>query len=98
LVNNRQILYLGYFYRILKAPGPNAPGGAKDYIKDGRMTEGFVFVAWPAIFGSSGIVTFLVNQDGIVFQKDFGPNTASIVSQMVRFDPDLTWPRVDVGD
>jgi hypothetical protein len=96
--NNRQIPYQGYYYRILKAQGPNAPGGAKEYIKDGRMTEGFAFVAWPASFDSSGIVTFLVNQDGIVFQKDLGPDTASIVSKMVRFDPDLTWARVEIGD
>jgi hypothetical protein len=96
--NNRQVPYQGYFYRILKAQGPNAPGGAKDYIRDGRMTEGFAFVAWPAAFGSSGVVTFLVIQYGIVFQKDLGPDTTTIVSRMVRFDPDLTWARVEIGD
>ena len=62
------------------------------------MTEGFAFVAWPAGYGSSGIVTFLVDQDGIVFQKDLGPNTGKIAGGMTRFDPDLTWARVDVSD
>jgi Protein of unknown function (DUF2950) len=92
------IPYHGYLYHVLTAQGPNAPGGAKDYIQNGQMTEGFAFVAWPAEFENSGIMTFLVNQDGIVFQKDLGPKTAKIAGRMVTFDPDLTWARVDIGD
>jgi hypothetical protein len=90
--------YQGYFYHMLKAQGPNAPGGAKDYVRNGRMTEGFAFVAWPAGYGSSGIVTFLVDQDGTVFQKDLGSDSAKIAGAMTRFDPDFTWTRVDITD
>ena len=92
----RQIPYQGYCFRVLKAQGSNAPGGAKDYLQNGRMTGGFALVAWPASFGSSGIMTFLVDQDGVVFQKDLGKGTAVEAAAMTRFDPDLTWARVDV--
>ncbi|MCW3475189.1 DUF2950 domain-containing protein [Limobrevibacterium gyesilva] len=88
--------YQGYLFRLLKAQGPNAPGGAKDYVVDGRMTSGFALVAWPAVYGASGITTFLVNQDGVVFQKDLGPRTGALAGAMTRFDPDITWARVDV--
>jgi len=94
----QQTPYQGYFYHMLKAQGPNAPGGAKDYVQNGRMTGGFAFVAWPAGYGSSGIMTFLVDQDGVVFQKDLGRDTAKIVAGMIHFDPDLTWTRVDISD
>ncbi len=94
----QQTPYQGYFYHMLKAQGPNAPGGAKDYVQKGSMTGGFAFVAWPAGYESSGIMTFLVDQDGIVFQKDLGRDTAKIIAGMTRFDPDLTWTRVDVSD
>jgi Protein of unknown function (DUF2950) len=90
--------YHGYLFHILKAQGPNAPGGAKNYLQNGQMTEGFAVVAWPAAFGNSGIMTFLVNQDGIVFQKDLGPPTGKIAAGMTSFNPDLSWGRVDVGD
>jgi hypothetical protein len=92
----RQIPYQGYNFRVLKAQGENAPGGAKTYITNGRMTGGFALVAWPAIFGSSGIMTFVVDQDGVVFQKDLGKGTAGAAAAMTRFNPDLTWARVDV--
>src|SRR5262249_32219890 len=65
--------YHGYLYRMLTAQGKNAPGGAKDYLVDGMLTQGFAVVAYPARYRSSGVVTFIVNQDGIVFQKDLGP-------------------------
>ena len=65
----------GYLYRILKAQGPNAPGGAKDYVSDGRMTGGFAFVAYPAEYRSSGVMTFLVGPRGVVYQKDLGETT-----------------------
>jgi hypothetical protein len=94
----KPIPYHGYFYRILKAQGPNAPGGARNYLQNDQMTEGFAFEAWPAQFENSGIMTFLVNQDGIIFQKDLGPSTAKIAAGMTTFNPDLTWARVDIGD
>ena len=96
--NGKPTPYQGYFYHMLKAQGPNAPGGAKNYVRNGSMTEGFAFVAWPAGYGSSGIVTFLVDEDGIVFQKDLGRDTAKIAAGMTRFDPDETWTRVDITD
>ena len=92
------VAYHGYIYRILKMQGPNAPGGAKNYIRNGQMTEGFALVAWPVTFDNSGIMTFLVDQDGIVFQKDLGPNTAKIAAGMTSFDPDVTWTRIDISD
>jgi hypothetical protein len=94
----KQTPYQGYFYRLLKAQGRDAPGGAKAYLRDGRMTEGFAFVAWPAVYEASGVVTFLVDQDGIVFQKNLGPDTAKIAGRMTRFNPDFTWARVDISE
>lgn len=90
--------YEGYYYHLLKAQGANAPGGAKEYVRNGRMTEGFAFVAWPAGYGTSGIMTFVVDQDGVVFQKDLGAGTGAIADKMIRFDPDLSWARVDIKD
>jgi hypothetical protein len=90
--------YQGYLYRILTSQGPNAQGGRLDYLKNGLMTEGFAIVAWPAEHGASGIMTFLVDRDGVLFQKDLGPATAKIAGAMAQFDPDLTWARVDLKD
>jgi hypothetical protein len=98
IVSGKQVPYQGYFYRILKDQGANAPGGAMDYISNGHMTKGFALVAWPARFGASGIMTFIVDQDGVVFQKDLGEQTDAIASKMKLFDPDLSWARVDVVD
>ena len=81
----------GYFFRILTAQGANAPGGAQDYVKDGKMTGGFAMVAWPAEYGQSGVMTFLVNRQGIVFEKDLGAQTAELVKAMTTYDPDKTW-------
>jgi hypothetical protein len=83
--------YHGYYYKILKRQGPNAPGGAKDYIVDSHMSGGFAMLAFPARYGDSGVMTFLVNQNGIVYQKDLGPDTATIANNMTQFDPDATW-------
>ncbi|HTU55245.1 MAG TPA: DUF2950 family protein, partial [Acetobacteraceae bacterium] len=88
--------YQGYFFRILKARGPNAPGGAKNFVVNGKMTGGFAFVAWPASYGSSGIMSFVVGEDGVVFQKNLGPRTAALASSMTLFDPDFTWARVEL--
>ena len=87
--------YHGYYYKILKAQGKNARGGAYDYVVKGQMMGGFAMVAWPAKYGASGIMTFLVNHDGVVYEKDLGPRTASIASGMTRFDPDSTWKKAD---
>lgn len=86
-----QTPYHGYYYRMLYAQGPNANGGARDYFKDGLLTEGFALVAWPADYGSSGVQTFIVNQDGVVFQKDLGEDTATAVESIQSFDPDSSW-------
>jgi len=83
--------YHGYYYRMLYAQGANANGGARDYFKDGLLTEGFALVAWPADYGSSGVQTFIVNQDGVVFQKDLGEDTATAVESIQSFDPDSSW-------
>jgi len=89
--DNESRPFYGYYYKILTRQGPNAPGGAKDYVVDGHMTGGLAMLAFPARYGDSGIMTFIVNQNGIVYQKDLGPATASIASNMTRFDPDATW-------
>ncbi len=96
LKSGRLVPYQGYYFRILKARGPDAPGGAKDFVQEGRMTGGFAFVAWPASYGSSGIMSFIVGEDGIVFQKDLGTDTASIARAMSLFNPDLSWTRVEL--
>jgi hypothetical protein len=85
--------YFGYRYRILKAQGPNAAGGAVDYVVRGKMIGGFALVAYPASYGSSGIMTFIVNHEGVVYEKDLGPATSAIASKMTKFNPDATWKR-----
>jgi hypothetical protein len=95
LIGGKPIPYEGYHFRLLKAQGPNGDGGAKSYIQSGRMTGGFAVVAWPAMYESSGITTFIVGPDGDVYQKDLGPETAHIAASMTTFDPDLSWSRVD---
>jgi hypothetical protein len=94
--------YHGYFYRILTQQGPAAPGGAQSYLDDrGLLTRGFAVVAWPARYGNSGVMTFVVNHRGIVFQKDLGENTESVVADMQSYDPDVSWlptaDRLEVG-
>jgi hypothetical protein len=86
--------YHGYNFRILKAQGPAAAGGAKDFLKGGQMTEGFALVGWPVQYGQTGVMTFIVNQDGKVYQKSLGPNTTTIAGSMTRFDPGPPWQAV----
>ncbi len=86
--------YHGYFYRIIKAQGKNAPGGERDYLVEGKMIGGFALIAYPAKYGSSGVMTFTVNHDGIVFQKDLGKKTREAARPIVTYDPDETWKRV----
>jgi hypothetical protein len=96
--HGKPIPYEGYYFRILKSQGPDGDGGAKNYIQAGRMTGGFALIAWPAVFASSGIMTFIVGPDGDVYQKDLGPETGRIAAEMTRFDPDLSWSRLDLTD
>ena len=87
--------YHGYYYRILKRQGSGAAGGAYDYVVNGKMIGGFALIAYPAQYGNSGIMTFMVNQDGTVFQKDFGERTEKIARKIQTFDPDAGWQKVD---
>jgi hypothetical protein len=90
--------YHGYYYKILTRQGANAPGGALDYIARGKMIGGFALVAYPAEYRNSGVMTFVVNHQGNVYQKDLGPDTARIASAMTAFNPDSTWQRVTETD
>jgi hypothetical protein len=83
--------YHGYYYKILKRQGAHAAGGTKDYVVDGHMTRGFALLAFPARWGDSGIMTFIVNQNGIVFQKNLGPDTESAAHAIDEYDPDSSW-------
>ena len=87
--------YHGYYFRILKGQGANAPGGALDYVVKDKMIGGYGLIAWPAEYGNSGVMTFVVNHGGTVYQKDLGPRTNSIASRITLFDPDQTWKKVD---
>jgi Protein of unknown function (DUF2950) len=87
--------YHGYFYRPLFAQGPDAPGGAYEFVVRGHMIGGFALVAFPARYGVSGIMTFIVNHDGIVYQKDLGPKTAQIAEAMTAYNPDRTWRKAE---
>jgi hypothetical protein len=85
--------YHGYYYKILKGQGKNAPGGAFSYVINGHMVAGFALVAWPAEYGVSGVMTLVVNQNGTVYEKDLGPKTEGIVKAMTLYNPDRTWGR-----
>jgi len=86
--------YHGYYYRMLYAQGANANGGAREYFKNGVLTDGFAGIAWPADYGASGVMTFIVNHDGVVFQKDLGEDTAKAVETIQKFDPDSSWTAI----
>ncbi|HEY0702820.1 MAG TPA: DUF2950 domain-containing protein [Candidatus Acidoferrales bacterium] len=85
--------FRGYFFRILDRQGKKATGGAMSYIADGKMTKGFAFVAYPAAYRDSGVMTFLVSSDGIIYEKDLGKQTIEKAKSMKSFDPDTTWQR-----
>jgi hypothetical protein len=87
--------YHGYYYRPLFWQGPNAAGGALNYVVRGNMIGGFALVAYPADYGNSGVMTFLVNHQGTVYEKDLGPRTGAIATRMTAFNPDRTWRRVE---
>jgi hypothetical protein len=85
----------GYYFQVLTKQGEQAPGGAKDYIVDGKMTGGFAFLAYPAEYATSGVMTFIVSQDGFIYQKDLGANTSALASTLREYDPDKEWVRVE---
>ena len=87
--------YHGYYFRVLTEQGPNAPGGAHKYLARGMMIGGFALMAWPADYGATGIHTFIVNQDGNVFEKDLGQRTAIQILSIMKYDPDGSWSPVD---
>ena len=86
--------YRGYFFRVLTKQGPTPPGGAYDYVINGNMIAGFALIGWPAEYGNSGIMTFLVNQQGRVYQKDLGSDTTQLVETIEAYDPDESWTLV----
>jgi hypothetical protein len=88
--------FRGYFYHIVTRQGKNGQGGAKSYVVNGKMTEGFAFVAYPAEYRSSGVMTFVVDQDGVVYEKDLGKKTAAHAKSMKEYNPDSTWKKVEV--
>jgi hypothetical protein len=92
---DKPLPYHGYVFRILTSQGKNATGGEYDYVVKGDMILGFAIVAYPAKYNSSGIMTFIVNQEGVVYQKDLGRQTAKVAGAMTRFDPDKTWTKVE---
>ncbi len=85
--------YHGYFYRMLNRQGQDAPSGAYDYFVKGKMIGGFAVIAYPARYGASGLMSFIVNHDGVVYEKDLGKGTVAIASKMTTFDPDTSWKR-----
>ena len=90
-----QTPYHGYFFRVLTRQGRHAPDGAKSYIVNGKMTEGFAFAAYPADYRSSGVMTFIVNQDGVVYQKDLGTKTEALGKAVQEYNPDSSWGKAE---
>lgn len=95
-VGGGRIPFHGYYFKVLTQQGPTAPGGAVDYVVRGKMIGGFALVAYPAEYGNSGVMTFLVNHTGVVFQKDLGKRSTRRATRITRFNPDQTWKKVDV--
>ena len=87
--------FRGYFYRILTRQGKNGPGGAKSYIVNGKMSEGFAVVAYPAEYRSSGVMTFIVSEDGVVYQKDLGKKTDVAAKSMNEYNPNASWQKAE---
>jgi hypothetical protein len=92
---SRETGYYGYRYKLLAGQGKNAPGGAYDYTAGGRKIGGFAVVAWPVKYGETGVMTFMVSHDGVVYEKDLGPETAARAPAMTRFDPDPGWQKAE---
>jgi hypothetical protein len=87
--------FYGYYFRILTAQGAAAPGGARDYVVNGVLSGGFALIAWPAEYDVTGVMTFMVNQDGTVYERDFGPDGPAAVAAIQAYDPDSSWKPVD---
>jgi hypothetical protein len=87
--------YRGYYYRMLTRQGKNGPGGAKSYLVNGKLVEGFAFVAYPAEYRSSGVMTFIVNEDGIVYQKDLGKKTEVLAKALKEYNPNSSWQKAE---
>jgi len=88
----------GYYYKVLTSQGPDAPGGAQDYIVDGKMTRGFAFLAYPAEYRDSGVMTFMIDKDGVLVEKDLGPDTDKVAPGITSFNPDSTWSELQAAD
>jgi hypothetical protein len=88
-----QGIFHGYRYRILTAQGPDAPGGASSYLDNGRLTGGFAMIAWPARWGETGVMSFIVNQDGQVFEADLGPDSTRVAAHIREYNPGQPWQR-----
>jgi hypothetical protein len=88
---NRRDPYHGYYFKVLTAQGPHAPGGAMSYLRNDMMTSGFALIAWPSDYRSTGVMTFLVDKTGIVYQKDLGPRTSEVAGAYTSYEPDETW-------
>ena len=95
-VNNSESSFHGYHFRILTAQGPAAPGGKKSYVMKGDMKGGFALLAYPVKYASSGVMTFVVNQDGVVYQKDLGDDTATQAPELAEYNPDESWTAVQL--
>jgi hypothetical protein len=87
--------YNGYYFRVLTAQGPAAPGGAFSYLINGHMIAGHALVSWPAAYGDSGVETFICGENGVAYQKNLGPNTATLGASMTQYDPDASWTPVE---
>jgi hypothetical protein len=94
IMKAEQASYHGYFFKVLTRQGRHAPGGKYNYIINGHMVAGFALVAWPAEWGNSGVMTFIVNQEGQIYEANLGPKTASIALKMTAYDPGSTWKPV----
>jgi DUF2950 family protein len=95
-IGSSRVPYHGYYFKILTRQGPMAAGGEVDYVVRGKMIGGFALVAYPAEYGNSGVMTFIVNYAGTVFQKDLGERTERLAERMTSFNPDQTWKKIDV--
>jgi hypothetical protein len=85
----------GYYYRVLTSQGADAPGGVQDYVVDGKMTRGFAFLAYPAEYRDSGVMTFMIDRQGVIVEKDLGPDTEKIAAGITSFNPDQTWSELE---
>ncbi len=94
MLNTESAPYHGYYFEIMTRQGKHAPGGKYNYIINGRMIAGFALVAWPAQWGNTGVMTFIVNQQGKIYQKNLGPKTVKIANDMDTYDPDASWTQV----